>query len=722
MSLDAYSYCPGGRDKKIRFCCPDKLKELQQIQTMMDDGQNAACLALIEQLQAEKPPCACLDAAKLSLLRSQERWLEALELAERFYQREPENPIAASELAMSYAFCDRWKDAVSTVIDGIEHSEDTTIHSALLTALYVVGEKALADGNVIPALSIARQLQLFQGAAAQGQHLYQRGLQAELPLVAKDMVFNRDCPASFPEIQQFQQAANYVVSARWKKGLTILESLIHHTDVWPELWKNIALLRICLGDIIMAADALLHYTCSENCSLEDAADAELLRLCMVVDPLGDRVEILNLVCNINDTEKVQEILLSDKRFRAADFNPGEFTDAGVPPPRMMFSVLDSPFIPVEEKITTENITSLLADMFLFGKETDQEARLVFYDVRSPEKDRIMALIHERLGQWIIGWEEPEVFQTFSSTFLQLQPRFLADLNRSGSQEEQRSAMKEIFVEKFISHFLNLPLGLLNGKTPSEAAPDPAYKVRLLGAILVIDFWLTNSPAQSLCNTMRERLNLPTVDPIPVPEEMSYAANPSPVPESEVEQMISAPSFLNTLPVWRWYRIDARSLPTAALLHGFHSSLLFNDSRTTFSFSEAILERSLKDMPYVFRKEAIRQLITKAQFEHDMETALILIEKGTNEADELKKSDAWLNIMEIPFQLGQGNFARAQELVAHVMQIHRREQEAMMLLQNLLIRLGLVNPDGTMIAPAGYPEEPIPQAPSEQPASKLWVPD
>ncbi len=688
---------------------------------MMESGQNAACLALIEKLAADKPECACLDAAKLSLLRAQEQWPEALELAERFYKREPENSLAASELAMSYAFCDRWKDAVSTIIDGIERCEDSSIHSSLLTGMLVVGEKALADGNVIPALSIARQLQLFQRTAEQGHNLYVRGLRTELPLVAKDLVFNRDCPADFPEAAQFRKAANYVVSARWKKGLAILETLIPHAEIWPELWKNIALLRLCLGEIDSAAEALSRYSRCEKCPQEDAADAELLRLCMVNDPLGDCIDLQHLVCKIGDAEKAQEALLSDKRFQAVDFNPGDFSQINAPPPRMMFSVMDRPFAPVEEKITAQNISSLLADMLLYGKETDRDARLEFIDVRSTEKDLIMGLVQEVLGSWILGWDEPQTVHTLSSTFLQLQPRFLADLKRNDPREGQRETLREIFEETFVSHWLDQPLGLLDGKTPREASPDPNFTIRVLGAIQVIDFWLTGSPAQSLCNTLRQRLNLPTLGVIPVPDEMSYASNPGPFQEDE--QL--APSFLDKQPIWRWYRIDARSLPTPALLRGFHESILFNDARTTVPFAEAVLERPINDMPYFFRKEAIRQLILKAQYDFDTEGALILIEKGMNEADEAKSSDAWLNVMEIPFRLGQGDFPKAQELIAHVMQYHRREQDAMLLLQNLLVSLGLINPDGTPVSRDDFAGGPPPTEAVEEPApaaSKLWVPD
>ena len=724
MSLDAYSYCPGGRDKKIRFCCPDKLKDLQQIQTMMESGQNAACLALVEQLEADKPDCACLNAAKLSLLRAQERWVDALVLAEKFYQREPTNPLAASELAMSYAFCDRWKEAISTIIDGIESWEESSIHSSLLTGLFVVGEKALVDGNIIPALSIARQLMLFQRTAEQGNNLFTRGLRTELPLAAKDMVFDRNCPTDFPELAQFQKAANYVVSARWKKGLAILESLIPHAESWPELWKNIALLRLCLGDIDAAADALDQYIHCEKCSLEDAADAELLRLCMVADPLGDCIDLVHLACRVAEPDKVQETLLSNKRFQAVDFDRNDFTEMDTPPPRMMFSVMDKPFIPADQELTAGNISSLLADVLLYGKETDRDARLEFVDVRATEKDQITSLVEEVVGSWILGWDQPQTVHTLSASFLRLQPRFLGDMKREDPREGQQEKLRAIFEETFISGWLNQPLGLLDGKTPTQAVSDPSYKVRVLGAILVIDFWLTGSPARTLCNTLRERLNLPALGPIAVPQEMSYEANPGPIPEN-ADEKTPPPSLLDKLPIWRWYRVDLKSLPTADLLRGLHESVLFHDTRTTFPFAEEILERPMGDMPYFFRKEAMRQMINKAQLDYNTEAALDLIAKGMNEADEMKQSDAWLNIMEVPLRLAQRNMAKAQELIAHVMQFHRKEQEAMLLLQNLLMSLGLINPDGTPVTRGAYDAEQEPLAPVEEPApaaSKLWVPD
>ncbi|MCL2118515.1 MAG: hypothetical protein FWH27_08830, partial [Planctomycetaceae bacterium] len=101
MALDSYSLCPGGRNKKIRFCCPDKLKELEQINTMLADLQFKACVTLIEEIEKKHPDCACLTAAKLTALRVQGLWEEFKTVAEAFYRREPQNGTAISEQAIA---------------------------------------------------------------------------------------------------------------------------------------------------------------------------------------------------------------------------------------------------------------------------------------------------------------------------------------------------------------------------------------------------------------------------------------------------------------------------------------------------------------------------------------------------------------------------------------------------------------------------------------------
>ena len=51
MALDAYSDSPGGTGKKVKFCCPDFVSELEKIERMLDGKQFVACLQHIDQLE-----------------------------------------------------------------------------------------------------------------------------------------------------------------------------------------------------------------------------------------------------------------------------------------------------------------------------------------------------------------------------------------------------------------------------------------------------------------------------------------------------------------------------------------------------------------------------------------------------------------------------------------------------------------------------------------------
>ena len=53
MALDAYSLCPGGTGKRIKFCCGDFLGELQNIDWMFEEKQYVACLQHIEHLRQQ---------------------------------------------------------------------------------------------------------------------------------------------------------------------------------------------------------------------------------------------------------------------------------------------------------------------------------------------------------------------------------------------------------------------------------------------------------------------------------------------------------------------------------------------------------------------------------------------------------------------------------------------------------------------------------------------
>src|SRR5665647_168429 len=112
MAIDAYSLCPGGTGKKIKFCCNDFLGELEKIDRMLGGDQHLACLQHIERLEKQGERRECLMATKALLLRETQQFEAALAHVNDFLQSFPNNPIAWAESAILMAAGDSGRVAL----------------------------------------------------------------------------------------------------------------------------------------------------------------------------------------------------------------------------------------------------------------------------------------------------------------------------------------------------------------------------------------------------------------------------------------------------------------------------------------------------------------------------------------------------------------------------------------------------------------------------------
>ena len=150
MTIDAYAPCPGGTGKKIKFCCPDLQAELDKIHRMLEGEQRAACLELIESLEAKTPDRACLLAMKAMLEAQLGNETKAEETVQRFIEKHPDNPVALAEQATFRATQAEPIVAVNLLQDALEHSPDQ-VPPALYDALGMVAQSLLVDNQLLAA-------------------------------------------------------------------------------------------------------------------------------------------------------------------------------------------------------------------------------------------------------------------------------------------------------------------------------------------------------------------------------------------------------------------------------------------------------------------------------------------------------------------------------------------------------------------------------------------
>jgi hypothetical protein len=707
MTLDPYSLCPGGREKKIRFCCPELVKELEQIEQMLKTNQNGACLTFIETLEKNHPNCACLAKAKLSIYRKENKWEEIYKLAKNFYEHEPENPVAAAEYALALAMTGvDLKYAVNIIIDQFESFQKGFAHGSLINAVMQIVFCLLKKGFILPVIALCTQLKQFPSVHdAANELLLIASSETKIPIQLRDTLFIDFCPDHFPKKKEFDEAVELIGLMHWKKGLEKLESLTQEDHAWSTIWRNVAAVRFWLLDNVGGCDALKKFAALPDTPLEDAADAEATRLLMTENPLGDQIPSLYFEYEITNTETVCEKLLSNPLFLSFQFKKTE--ELNTPPVKASFLLIDRPLAPSETALTLENISSRLATIIVFSKQTDQEARIVVMDFLASDQLRVEQIIKEIFGNDLTKHIANHHVQNVSATWSMIAVKFVYPVQTFEQWETMKKIETEYYEQVFINRWCKLPLGLLNGKTPTEAAKDPAYKIRLLGAIQLIENWINEEIADRIANLLREKLGLPTYDLITIPATTT-----------EEELLLS----LNNDPIWRWHRFEVEKLPTAFLVEGLQIAAALKRQRIIKKFTLEILNRPAETMPITFRVLAFELLIELERETNHFDTALEWIEKAKQEIEKAKQNTAQNNLSNVSFLLNEliirltlQQSVKTIEIIREILAKHNNNEEVMKMLQTILMQFDMINPDGSL-------SETLLQNNATGKINKIWTPE
>ena len=155
-----------------------------------------------------------------------------------------------------------------------------------------------------------------------------------------------------------------------------------------------------------------------------------------------------------------------------------------------------------------------------------------------------------------------------------------------------------------------PLGALGGKTPQEAAGDPALRTRLLAAILLVEAWADAGFSRFDFNQLRARLGLPTLDRVD-PEGLK----------------------IEDVPTTRLIRLAVEKLSDDALLTGYRRIVGTDAMAAITKFAQAIVEcASFEKRPE--RQRAYASLVRAAE---DSDQALTYIGEGRKTAEAAGES-------------------------------------------------------------------------------------
>ncbi|MGA2062790.1 MAG: hypothetical protein ABSG67_20145 [Thermoguttaceae bacterium] len=694
MAIDAYTQCPGATGKKIKFCCSDFLNELEKIDRMVEGEQYAACLQHIEILRRQpvNTDRQCLLAYQTMLLRATGQLEAAQILVAYFLQKYPANQAALAESAILNAI----KRDFASAMDFLQRSFAEAKGSwswRTYQAAEILVEALLNQGRWLPARALLQFLLIVQRENRNVSQMLTDLLRSpDVPLLLKEDPRFPQPPENAPWADRFSRAISPMMYGDWRTTEGNLSALVAEVNNFPALWRSLAAVRGWLNDYSGSIEALRRYA-SFDIPLEDAVEAEATAMLLSDSPLGDAVPIMNVVWTVDDVERLQEAFLSDPRIAPLPFDPASFTDEDSPPPKAVYMVFDRPAVESAEGASAQSMPNYLGQLFLFGRQTDREARLEIPNVTAPDLSQIKTVLNELAGQWLQGREKTEEIGIASATDDLLQPKWRPPVQLKPQQFH--AILAEYRRDAVLNRWTDMKLGSLDGLTPRQAATDAKYQIKLLAAIMILQFHSDNLRWSFDLNELRTALGLPTLEPID-----------------------SQPGKINQLPLVRLARVSAEKLPDEELVQAFQRAVGYNHRTAVVKFGKEIIDRPA----FAERKERALAYMTLARMEDDLDRALMYVDAGRKATDSTGKSHATWDLEELSLRFARQEIPEALQLIRHIENTHINEPNVSLILTQILVEAGLLRPDGTPNIPPGHPEaEMAASAAAAEEPGKLWTP-
>ena len=687
MAIDPYSICPGGTGKKIKFCCPDLVNELDKIQRMLSADQRQACLDYIAQVEVKCSGRACLQTAKVLVQASLGQSAEARQAADALLQAQPDNPVALASFAMTLVDQEGPVAAIKPLQQALAAISDY-VPEQVCQALELVASALLADNK--PLAGLAHGLLLLQ-INPQYRPAMELVVQAQLmPDIALPLRDGRPldaCPPTVAWKAEFDEAVRFADQGRWLAAAERLASLSERQPAAPAVWRNLGVLWAYLAENERAADALATYA-SLAVPLDDAVEAEMLAQSLdprVTDVTIDRVRAPYAV---SDFEAVAAQLASTPQAVAVPPGAVAWNDPDQPPPRSVFALLDRAMPGGGASLTIDNTPETLAELLLFGRQTDREPRLEILAFRH-QLEAATAALRGVVGQWL-GAAEPEVdaggIAAIDASLL-VRLRLPPDTPNETAAAVRAQAVERALLERWPA----APHPALGGAAPQQAAGDPARQVKVLAAIALLEL---DTQAEFDFNLLRSRLGLPLPQPV---DAHKWA--------------------VDHVPLVRLHRLDLATLSDEALAEAYRRAAYLRHQPALRRFAEELVRRPGADGAMRADAHCVLASVEKdpqALFDHLAEARRLFTAAG--------KSVAAVDLQEFSHRFQRGEMAEAERLMRHIATAHNRDQAAMERFAQLLYAFGLIDEYGRPVR-LGAPAEPaelVGAGPAAE-AGKIWTP-
>ena len=715
MSFDRYMPCPGGTGKKVKFCCEDLLSDLEAIQKMLEGEQRLACLEHIDKVLKTSPDRPCLLAIK-TLLHAEMQQTEAVETTlSRFEEQHPANPLAAAERAIQLAEAGEPQQAVLKLQQALA-AVDTQMPVRVYEAIGILGRALLAEGHIMA----ARAHLLLQASIGGSEDPRAMSLLAplirspEIPLLLRD-----EQPLIEPKADDSQEVRDAITIAskgNWLEAANRLEKLSQRDPPIATVLGNLAILQSWLARADEATAAWKKFAALDSLDSDQAIEAEAIA--QLIDP-QITFSTVPLICDtleVVDAETLVTLLSASRQVEILGGPQASPLQAeGQPPPRLVFLLLDREMPSSGDGLALDKMPCVLGQGYLFGRETDRNARLEFVLYQDEQTDASLSVLKTIADGNLQASNQRQVLNEVPDIERRMALQIRVPPDTPVSDREQMAAEKQ--QQAIFEIWPDLPQPVLNGKTAREVANEQKNSRSLQAAILILE---TSQPAAGEVidfNRLREKLGLPL---------------PQPLSPQGIDP--------DRIPIVRIGRFNIAEMSDAWLLQAYRRAAMLAATGVVARLAREVIDReSLAGQ--VDKAEACGLLAGGAPTSE--EAIQWLAQAQELAAQENTSPGRWL-LAELDLRLRQHDATEAQELLQKIQADHIREPGIAQALFELLARYGIIDPqavpggmspgdrtnseDFETMAPSANVEQeqkiwtPESSSSSPQKKSTIWTPD
>ncbi len=536
--------------------------------------------------------------------------------------------------------------------------------------MLTVGMSFYESGRIFQAIAIAKQLQAFAPQDQASNAFLYRCLGSEtVPIMLKETAFDLQAPETFPKKSEYEEAVSYLARGQWKRGLSILESLLEYGEQWPNLFRSLGVVEYWFANEEKGRAYFERYLASDGVDRESAVDVEQLLLLLVSPTWDDVAYMQKRVYTLDDFDAAYEIFLSSRKLVA---NPRLQTVVREDiPPKMGFLVLNKDLTDKTSDISLADVAFQCGFLFVYGKQTTRAARAEFYifpeEIASVEELLTSALGHiPPLESSEEQKDQPVLWTTNAST-----PRMQFKEPEKLTESTLARLYDEAFAE-FGSKWFEHRYASLGGKSPREVLSEENGDRRVEALARVVADAFNSSYRDKIASILRDIAKLPAPVPIAPPESF--------------ETTEEAIDFFRKVPLWRWNRLQVEKCKIPVLAELLQIANLAASSDVKEKFAKEFLSRPASESKYEDRAVAYSIVIDAALLARDYDEALRLILEVGAYANEVGQSDSHWNVLEIMTRFRRQEFDKARSLAQHVFAEHKDDQEAIQTLQQFFAQL------------------------------------